>query len=1054
MGKTRREWLKDTFRVGAFVTAAPRSILRAEPQPQQALNLALNRAAYASGSADFVHTGHMATDGEMTTQWWSKDADAQWIYVDLGDLCEIRKLVLRWGKNYAKAYKIQVSSDRGPSPATGFVETWSDVYGTSSGAGEVEEIPLTPAKARYVRLLCSERAVPKGYSLCGFEVYGTGGPRLRPAPIPLPRQDGTLELAGGWKLVSQSFISDDAAKVSTCGYNDAKWLAATVPGTVLTTYLNLGAIPDPFYGDHQFQVSEWFAHSEWWYRNEFEVPASYQSKRVWLYLEGINYKADVHVNGSLVGKMAGAFIRGRFDITGKVKVGKKNCIAVLIYPVTNPCEVIVRTLGNYTWPDEFTRNAPTFVESAGWDWLPTIPDRNIGIWNRVTLSTSGDVTILDPFLITDLPLLPDLSRADLTLKVELQNHSDQRRAGVLRVSLGDVRFAHPFALAEGETRSLTLDKSAHAELSLPQPRLWWPNGYGEQNLYDLSLRVELEGGGVSEVKNTKVGIRKLTYNQDSMALRNVSKVKDLEGETAMPPAERPLTISCNGQRIMLKGADWGMDEGMLRCGQEGYETRLRMEKDMNFNLIRNCLGNVAKREFYEACDRLGMMVWEEFGVNHNVMPYDVELWLTNARDRLRAKRNYACVVLWCTANEGSTQEPLRSAVPKLVDALDGTRLFIQSSTQHPPTDGDGPYDTRPPVFYFNELAHGFRPELGSPTIPPIESMRRMMPHNQLWPIGAMWGIHDWWRGAGWTTGDGLCGPTEKAVDAYGKASGIEDFCRKAQMVNMEVFKSIYEAWNDKLWDNCTGVMIWMSNPCWPSLTWNTYDYYLEPTAAYFGIKKACEPVHIQWSMASNNVKVVNCTLRPQNGLSAEARVYNLDGSVHLEKSVHLDCPSNSVHPCFDLFEGAEAQSAGLTDVHFIRLELKDADGHIVSDNFYWRGKEVWKYQALSGMGKVKVSGRVKSAQNGDACKLTVNVENPNKAVALMIRLKLVDPASGLLVAPILYSENYFSLTPEESRLITIDFRAKKVVGNEVKVMIEGWNVNPAELAHVPIERRG
>jgi hypothetical protein len=246
-------------------------------------------------------------------------------------------------------------------------------------------------------------------------------------------------------------------------------------------------------------------------------------------------------------------------------------------------------------------------------------------------------------------------------------------------------------------------------------------------------------------------------------------------------------------------------------------------------------------------------------------------------------------------------------------------------------------------------------------------------------------------------------------------------------------------------------MIWMSNPCWPSLTWNTYDYYLEPTAAYFGIKKACEPIHIQWSMSSNNVKVVNCTLKDLKGLSAEAHVYNLDGSLHLKKSLALDCPSNSVHQCFNLFEDDDPKSPSLSDVHFIRLELKDAGGHLLSNNFYWRAKEVWKYQDLSAMGKVKVSGTVKKAQDGDTCKLTVNVGNANKAVALMTRLKLEDPASGLLVAPILYSENYFSLTPGESRLITIDFRAQKVLGREVKVMVEGWNVTPTELARVQIE---
>ena len=1044
MGKTRREWLKDTLQVSALMAAAPRSLLRADQQPKQkSRNLALNRAAYASSSIDFISTGHMATDGQPSTQWTSKSGASQWLYVDLGDLCDLRKVVLRWGKNYARAYKIQVSSEGGPSPATGFVETWTDVHETTDGKGEVEQVPLAPAKARYVRLLCTEPANAEGYSLCGLEVFGTGGPRVHRAPALSPRADGTLELSSGWKLLSQQYTSDAATKISSCGYDDREWLAATVPGTVLTTYLNLGAIPDPFYGDHQFQVSNWFAKSQWWYRNEFEVPASYRGKRVWLNLDGINYKADIYVNGSLVGNMAGAFIRGRFELTDKVTLGKKNCIAVLIYPVTNPCGVTVRTLGKYEWPEEFTRNAPTFVESAGWDWLPTIQDRNIGIWNHVTLSTSGDVTIVDPFLITDLPLLPDLSRADLTLKVELQNHSNQERAGTLRVSLDEVHFTHSIKIAAGETQSLVLDKSAHPQLSLSHPRLWWPNGSGDQNLYNLALQVKLEAGRISDVKHTQVGLRKLTYNQDPLRLRDVTKVSEMAGKTDSAHSEPPLTISCNGQRIMLKGADWGMDEGMLRCDREGYENRLRLEKAMNFNLIRNCLGNVSKREFYEACNRLGILIWEELGVNHDIMPYDAEMWLANARDRLRQKRNFACVALWCTANEGFTKEPLRSEVPKLVDALDGTRLFFQGSTQHPPTDGDGPYDAHPPVFYFSEVAHGFRPEIGSPTVPPIESMRRIMPHNQLWPIGETWALHDWWNGR-----EGFTQPTERAVDAYGKATGIEDFCRKAQMVNMEVFKAIYEAWNDKMWNDCSGVMIWMSDPCWPSLTWNTYDYYLEPTAAFFAIRKACEPIHIQWSMGSNNVKVVNCTFEPLESLSAEAYVYHLDGSLCFKKNARLDCPLNSVQQCFNLFDAVESEAAGLSDVHFIKLELKDAKREILSDNFYWRANSVWKYEPLTGMETVNVKGTVKT-HCLEGCASIVEVSNPNKAIALMVRLKVVDPATGLLVAPIMYSDNYFSLTPGESRSINFNFKAEKVVGKELTVMIEGWNVRPAEIGRIP-----
>ncbi len=1045
MKRTRRELLKDTLRVCAATMVAPRSLMLAAESPAKPVrNLALNRAAYASSSSDFMMTGHMATDGQLTTQWVSKVAGAQWIYVDLGDLCEVDKVVLRWGKDYAVSYKIQVSAERGPSPETGLAEKWVDAFRTGSGKGAVEEIALIPAKARYVRLLCNGSTRQGGYSLCSFEVYGTGGPESRPNVVPAPRADGTLEVSGGWKLVNQSFVQGDESRIAVCGLDDSQWLPATVPGTVLTSYLNAGAVPDMFYGDHMYQVSEWFAFGHWWYRNELTVPSGYAGKRVWLNLDGINYKADIYVNGAQVGKMAGAFIRGRFDITDKVTVGKKNCIAVLIHPVTNPVKPTVRTLGDYSWPEDFTHNAPTFLESAGWDWLPTIRDRNIGIWNKVSLTTSGDVTIADPFVITDLPLLPDLSVADLTLKVDLTNHSDKQRTGMLHVGFGTGRFSHSVILEAGETKSLALDKSAHAELSMRQPRLWWPNGSGEQHLYDLSLRFEVKGGGVSDAKSAKVGVRKLTYNQDASELRDVSKSVDLVGKSDATRLANPLTISCNGQRILLKGADWGMDEGMLRCDGEGYETRVRYEKEMNFNLIRNCLGNVHKQEFFEACDRHGIFVWEEFGVNHNNMPYDVPTWLANARDRLLTTRNHACVALWCTANEGASQPPILSEVPKMVDELDGTRLFLQHSTQHPPTDGDGPYVSMPPAFYLSGLAHGFRAEIGSPSVPPVESMRRMMPHDKLWPINEMWGTHDWWE-KGFLDGDGVVGKTEKAIACYGEVAGIEDFCRKSQMVNMEVFKAIYESWNEKMWDNCSGVMIWMSNPCWPSLVWNTYDYYFEPTGAFWGCRKACEPIHIQWSMASNDVKVINCSLKSLQGVRAEARVYNLDGSLHLKKSVALDCEANGMHPAFNLFAGADAKSPKLSAVHFIWLELKDAAGKRLSDNFYWNAKEVWKYQDLATMTKVGLSGSAKRTLQGGDSKIIVNVANPNKGVALAIRLKVVDPATGLLVAPVVYSDNYFSLVPGESRQIEMEYPARKVAGREVKVMVEGWNVSAKEL---------
>jgi hypothetical protein len=1135
----------------ALLGAAGAVDLRADDEVH---NLALDRAAYASSSSDFINTGHMATDGEMSTRWQSKSGRPQWIYVDLGAECSVTKVVLRWEAAFAREYKIQVSRDGGPSPATGLVEHWRNAFTTADGKGGIEEIPLSPVKARYVRLWCGASragglAAAQGVALAELEIYGRGGPAVKPRPHPIAPADGTWDLCGDWKLRSQAFTGGDAAQIATAGYDDRRWIAATVPGTVLTSYLDAGAIPDPFYGDQQLQVSDWFCRSKWWYRTEIELPQDCRGKRVWLNFDGVHHRADIWLNGTPLGKISGCFIRGRFDVTGKLVAGRKNCIAVLIYPVPVPLSPITKRLDALVFPEAFNVNTPSFQESAGWDWLSTIRDRNIGIWNRVFLDTSGDVTLADLVVITDLPLLPDTSRADLTVKVELQNHSDRPFGGILRGTLGEIGFEQHVALGPRETAAVALDKATQPILSLRNPRLWWPNGYGPQPLYDFSLRFVGDDGTVSDVKTAKIGIRKFTYGKG-----------------------RPLTIFCNGKKIMLKGANWGMDEGMLRCDRQGYDVRLRMEKDMHFTILRNCLGNVAKQDFFDLCDRYGLMVWEEFGVNHDTVPFDVNAWFQSAQDRVLTLRNHACVALWCRANEGGpkpAKDRVTCELPGLIERLDGTRLYLRHSTQSPPTDGDGPYDTHEPRFYLGEQAHGFRTEIGSPTIPPIESMRRMMPTEKLWPINPAWATHDWVNGGAMN----LCKPTEKAIAAYGPPTGIEDFCRKAQMVNMETFKAIYEGWNNKLWNDCTGVMIWMSNPCWPSLTWNTYDYYLEPTAAYFACKKACEPIHVQWAAGSGEVKVVNNTFADLRGLAVEARVLNMDGSVQRRKSATLDCPANSVRPALDLFAAAGPRAtassshagyppaeafdddletrwsslysdhqwlcvdlgtprtidrvvlrwqkaygkdykiqvsgdgrqwtdvyaaagktggsddiafpavktryvrllglkrgtrwgyslwefevheqgkgkinrsplAGASNVHFIKLELRDRSGHLLSDNFYWRGKSSGNYEDLAKMEPATVTGTAQTRLAPHACTMSVTLRNSGKAVALMTRLKLLDTKSGFLVAPIMYSDNYFSLLPGETKNVTIEYAPESVPVGAARLMVEGWNVAPHNL---------
>lgn len=1030
---TRREVLK----LGALATTVAVSPKWVEASTER--NVALNRAAWASNAADFINTGHMSTDGLATTKWQSVDADLQWVYVDLGAVCNIRSVVLRWGAVHAVAHKIQVSTDIGPSPETGLVENWTDVHQTLDGRGGVEQIALPETSARYVRLLLNEKAKSGGYELASFEVFGTGGFEPVPVPLPPPEADGSLRLSSGWRLVNQATLTDKAAAVSTCGYDDGKWLIATVPGTILTSYLNLGAVPDPYYGDQDLQISDFFASTNWWYRNELEVPASYAGRRIWLNFSGINYRAYVYVNGKSAGNIDGAFIRGKFDVTEFVTPGKKNCIAVMIMPVPKPDRMVPKPLDGYVYPTEYPKNEPTILEADSWDWLPTIHDRDTGIINHVTLTASGDVTVENPFANTHFPEPGNLKRADVTLKVDLKNHSASPRKGELKVRLGEIQFTYPVTLQGQEVKEVKLDKSNFKQLSLVDPKLWWPNDHGEQNLYDLTLEFTCNGKA-SDVNKSRVGIREFTYNQPSLTEWDFNKIVNFAGHTD-DKSQQPLEIRCNGRRIFARGADWGMDEGMLRCDRQGFEDRLRFEKDMHYNLIRNCLGNVDKEEFFDVCDEYGIMVWEEFGIHYSIMPDDPEMWLRNAHDRFLRRRNRACVVLWCTSNEDIPLDPFITEMPKMAAALDGTRQFLHASTQMPPINGDGPYDTRPPSWYFG-FAHGFRPELGSPTIPSVETMRRMMPYNKLWPVNQMWGDHDWWLKTGWGAGEGLCDATQRAIAKYGAPTGIEDCCRKAQMVNMEVFKAIYEAWNHRMWDDCTGVMIWMSNPAWPSLTWNTYDYYMDTTAAYFAIKKACEPIHIQWNAATNQVKAINCIGADLKGLNAEAVIYNFDGSVFQTKSAKLDCAANSTHDCMELFVAAEDKLDSLSNMHFIKLALKNNSGELLSSNFYWRSKTEWKYEEFQNMPKAQVTGTASEIKDG---KLSVDLANRTSSVALMVRLKVVDTVTGLLAAPVIYSDNYFSLAPHESRKIDVSLKAVRP-HHTIKLVVEGWNIETLELA--------
>jgi hypothetical protein len=828
-----------------------------------------------------------------------------------------------------------------------------------------------------------------------------------PPPGESPSSSGSsLVLSGGnWKLQSASLVKVPPERIVQLDFDDSHWLPAVVPGTVLGSYVAAGAVANPWFGDQMSQISdEFFSRNDFWYRDTFVVPAVYSGRRIWLIFDGINWKAEVFLNGHAVGRIDGAFIRGRFDVTAITKPSATNCLAVLIHRVAHPGpgknKVIHKKLGSPTVNgDVLGADSPTFVASAGWNWLPIVRGRNVGIWNDVRLEASGDVTLVDPWVTSEIPL-PDAAHAELRVRTELCNHSTASQSGKLMGTIGNVTFEQGVFLEPGQTKDVTLDKSNCPALSIANPRLWWPNGYGAQPLYTLNLCFERDGV-ISDKKAVTFGIRKIDYQV-------------INGN---------LTLFVNGKRILCRGGNWGMDEGMLNCDRAGYDLRVRLHHDANLNMIRNWVGMIGREAFYDACDRYGILVWDDFWLANPVDgpdPDDHAMFMANVRDKIRRMRSHVSLALDCGRNEGDPPADLDAGMREAVAALDGSRLYIPNSAAGSVT-GHGPYEIKDVDWYFANRGKTFHSELGIVAVPVVESMRAMMPAENLWPINDMWAVHDY-------QSPRMPLYTERIEQRYGRPTSIEDYCRKAQMVNMESAKVMYECLQA---NQGGGVLVWMTQPAWPSLICQLYDYYFEPTAAYFGAKKACEPVHIFWNSDANTIEAANDTITNCDNLTAEAWIYGLDGKERWRKSTPVDLASTSVKECFSLERPTDPKQ-----VFFVKLVLR-RDAEIISDNFYWNSGKGESCADLDRLPNVTLPAAVHWLENGQTCRIRVRVSNPTSTVALMIRLKAQRDRSGARVLPVFYSDNYFSLLPGEAREVTLEFAKASLAGESPKVFEEG-----------------
>lgn len=916
-------------------------------------------------------------EGHFCSAWVSNTCEQEYFMVDLGAESTVEKVILDW-LNPALSGTVQASADG---------KDWRDVK-----KFECDEIEFDhPVKARFIKLLFDHAAGDRPYMLSEIQVLGKGGVTALPKPMPAATESEMLLSGGNWRLQNQNVVSAPGQQISLNGFDDSEWICATVPGTVLASYINIGAVPDPNYSDNQLHISDSFFNSNFWYRNQFQVPADFGQEKLFLDFDGINWKAVVWVNGNPVGHIDGAFTRARFDVTDLVKRGQENTVAVQIISNAHPGAIKEQTAitaqgnGGILGADN-----PTFHASIGWDWIPTIRGRDNGIWNDVRLTSTGAVTLADAYVNSTLNL-PDTTKAAVSISIEAKNQSKAQVSGTVNGRFGDISFSRQVTLAAGEARTLEFTPENTPVLAIVNPQLWWPKGYGAPHLYDVSIDFNVDGK-VSDAKSFKYGIRQMTYNENGGI----------------------LSLFVNGRRFIGRGGNWGFSESNLNYRAREYDAAVRYHADMNFTMIRNWVGQIGDDEFFEACDRHGIMIWQDFWLANpwdGPDPYYEDMFMQNAVDFVKRIHNHPSIALYVGRNEGNPPAGLDASLRSLTQNLGGGVHYISHSSRGV-VSGEGPYWAVNPSEYFTMPAgqDKLHSERGMPNVMTYESLVRAIPEEHLWPQDSFWGLHDFTQESAQR-----CATFNELVQrAYGQpAKDAEQFTEWAQLINYNGYRAMFEARSK----NRRGLLLWMSHPAWPSMVWQTYDYYLAPTAAYFGCKKASEPLHIQWNQGTDCIEVVNLSAGSNPDLVAMAQIICTDGTVAWEKSIDVNSNEDTTVKCFDM-----EYPDGITDTHFISLTLKDQKGKVLSDNFYVRGKREGDYSGLLTMPKADVTMKQKSSRKNGECIITATLKNNSSVPAFMIRLDLRD-ADGNQILPALYSDNYFSLLPGQTKTITVRYYA-------------------------------
>jgi mannosylglycoprotein endo-beta-mannosidase len=845
----------------------------------------------------------------------------------------------------------------------------------------------------------------------------------------------SYELNSGWICKKASQVNENGELLSNPVYTLTSWIPATVPGTVLTTLLNNGMIPDPFYGMNNNHIPDIYYSGKneytYWFIKDFQENQPTGDRQIWLQLRGVNYSCEVYLNGVKLNKKVhyGMFLRQEYNITKNLASDGNNRLAVLVYPP----DQVGEPNGGQGGDGTIARNV-SHQYVAGWDWIQPIRDRNTGIWDKVFIEKSGCVKLRNPHIKTYVPGVrfpgEDQEPAIIKSSVEIENTLNKPVNGTLRLSLAGQSIEQKVALDAHSNNEIQIPK-----LILKNPKLWWPNGYGEQNLYSATIDFIDKKGTIINSDEQTIGIREI--------------------QTVCNDITQSIQIKVNGQKVFIKGGNWIISDAMLRFSPDRYNTEIRFHRDMNLNLIRIWGGAIIERpEFYDACDKYGLLVFQDFWFSGDCngkwvdplkkedqwtrrqYPDDHQLFIKSAADQVKMVRNHASLAFWCGGNEITPpKDILDTFADSILPILDGTRYFFPYSNSNEMSyntiggNGDGPYTIQNINTFWDYQSYPFNSEVGSVGTGDYESLERFIPiKNMVVPdyenkiIDSVWDYH---KDIGYAD----------YVDKYGKPTNVSDFAEKAQLVNYDQYRALAEGFSAHMWQWYTGYIIWKTQNPWTALRGQMYDYYLDPNACLYGLRSGAEPVHVMCSPADGMVMAVNNTFYTQRDLMLEARFIGIDGKIKPITSLMVEIGPSLVQKYFSVQVPLSAFTKDQGG--FLSLALRNQKGQIVSENLYWYADSTGNYSGLRNMPTSKLQITAIKIADG---KVKVTLNNPvGEPMAFFSRISLVDSQTQKRVLPVFYSDNYISVMPGQSKTIYLE-HLKLTDSGKYKVAVRGWNL--------------